>query len=115
MFFQRKMSIMLGKRIKKLRKEKGLSLDQLAVMTDTAKSYLWSLENKEGQNPSSDKIIKLAEALDVTIDYLLSATEEPPKNILQDAFFRKFDELQDEDQKKIELIVDAWRKNNAGV
>ena len=57
----------------------------------------------------------MAEALDVTIDYLLSATEEPPKNILQDAFFRKFDELQDEDQKKIELIVDAWRKNNAGV
>ena len=57
----------------------------------------------------------MAEALDVTIDYLLSATEEPSKNILQDAFFRKFDELQDEDQKKIELIVDAWRKNNAGV
>ena len=42
MFFQRKVHVMLGKRIKKLRKEKGFSLDQLAVMTDTAKSYLWS-------------------------------------------------------------------------
>ena len=104
--------MLLGKKIKALRKEKGLSLDQLATMTDSAKSYLWSLENGDNQNPSADKLRKLTEALDVTLDYLLATTEKPDKSIMKEAFFRKFDELPDEDQKKIELIVNAWRKND---
>lgn len=72
----------LGKRIKQLRKEKGLSLSQLASMTQTSHTYLSMLENRKSQNPSSDKLIKLAEVLDVTLDYLLATTKVPHKNIM---------------------------------
>ena len=48
----------LGEKIKNLRIEKGLSLEQLAQMTDSSKSYLWELENREQANPSLEKILE---------------------------------------------------------
>ena len=50
----------LGEKIHNLRKLKKLSLDQLAELTDSSKSYIWELENKDAPNPSGDKIAKLA-------------------------------------------------------
>ena len=37
----------LGKKIQRLRKEKGLTLEQLADLTDSSKSYIWELENQK--------------------------------------------------------------------
>ena len=36
-----------GARIKELRTEKKMTLDQLAEITDSSKSYIWELENKK--------------------------------------------------------------------
>ena len=52
----------LGEKIHNLRKLKKLSLDQLAELTDSSKSYIWELENKDAPNPSGEKIAKLAVA-----------------------------------------------------
>jgi transcriptional regulator with XRE-family HTH domain len=35
----------LGDKIRKHRREKGYSLEKLAKLTDSSKSYLWELEN----------------------------------------------------------------------
>ena len=35
-----------GEKIRALRKENGLTLDQLADKTELSKSYIWELENK---------------------------------------------------------------------
>ena len=44
----------LGDRIRNLRKEKGLTLDQLAEQSGSSKSYIWELENKSPPRPSAE-------------------------------------------------------------
>ena len=86
----------LGEKIKHLRNEKGLSLEQLAQITDSSKSYLWELENRDQANPSLEKINKLAVALDVTAEFLVSSPEASPDNkVADEAFFRKYQLLPD--------------------
>ena len=41
------MSEKIGSKIRALRLEKKLTLDQLAEKSDSSKSYLWELENKD--------------------------------------------------------------------
>ncbi len=92
----------LGEKIKNLRTEKGLSLEQLAQMTDSSKSYLWELENREQTNPSLDKLNKLANALGVTSEFLVSGTDQ--------VFFRKYQALPDDQKTMLLKIVDAWKE-----
>jgi len=40
------MSTILGEKLRRLRKEKGYSLDKLAELSGSSKSYMWELENK---------------------------------------------------------------------
>ena len=41
-------------------------LDQLADATESSKSYMWELENKDDPKPSADKLARIAAVLDVT-------------------------------------------------
>ena len=65
------MTTALGEKIRLLRKKKGYSLDKLAELTESSKSYIWELENKNPSRPSADKLGKIANQLDTTIEYLL--------------------------------------------
>ncbi len=49
-----------GEKIKELRKKAGLTLDQLAEMTGSSKSYVWEVENKNPPRPSAEKIDRIA-------------------------------------------------------
>jgi transcriptional regulator with XRE-family HTH domain len=99
----------LGDKIRVLRKEKGLTLEQLAEKTESSKGYIWELENRETKKPSAEKLQKIAEELGVTTEFLLDEGRSSPDDaVLQQAFFRKFDKLDDDDQKKIMQIVDTW-------
>ena len=59
-----------------LRKKKGYTLDQLAERSESSKSYIWELENKDPPRPSGEKLALIAAALDVTTDYLLGKDSE---------------------------------------
>ena len=103
------MSSLLGEKIRSLRTGKGYSLDKLAELTETSKSYLWDLENREAHRPSADKINKVAAALDVTPEYLLSERDvAPDEKIADEAFFRKFRTLDPDVKKKLRKIMDAF-------
>ena len=104
------MGMSLGEKLKKHRKQKGYSLDRLAEAADTSKSYLWELENRETRKPSGEKLTLIAQALDVTTDYLLNENATPDDDVIKDAFFRRFRKLDPDEQKKIQDIVDAWGK-----
>ena len=65
------MTTSLGAKIKRHRQENGFSLDKLAAMTDSSKSYIWELENRDARKPSGEKLTRIAQALSVTTDYLL--------------------------------------------
>lgn len=103
------MASILGEKIRRLRTEKGYSLDKFAELTGTSKSYLWDLENREPQRPSADKINRIAAALEVTPEYLLEDRDiAPDEKVTDDAFFRKFRQLDPETKKKLKKIMDVF-------
>lgn len=111
------MTTSLGAKIKKHRDEKGYSLDKLAEISGTSKSYIWELENRdlrkptaEKLRPSAEKLTKIAQALSVTTDYLLDESAQPSDKILEEAFFREFKRLDASDQEKIKQMVEVWGK-----
>ena len=64
------MSNSLGEKIRRLRKEKDLTIEQLAEQTDSSKGYIWELENHDTRKPSAEKLIKIAAILNVDIEFL---------------------------------------------
>jgi len=58
-----------GKRLKDLRKERGLTLVELANEVNIGKSII-SLWEQDKCQPSLDKVIALADFFDVSLDYL---------------------------------------------
>jgi len=69
------MSVTFGERIRDRRKELGLTLDQLAAASDSSKSYVWELENKNPPRPSAEKLAAIAKALQVTVDWPLGTDD----------------------------------------
>lgn len=101
----------LGDKLRQCRQEKGYSLDKLAEITGSSKSYLWELENRDERKPSAEKLTAVAAALGVTADYLLDEdVTEPDDEVLKNALFRKFRKLDPEDQKTIQETIDRWSK-----
>ena len=102
----------LGEKIRALRKQKKLSLDKLAELTDSSKSYIWQIETSDDPRPSADKITRIAAALAVTPDFLLTAPEATPDAAVADrAFFRKYQGMSDQDKKRLRQILDAWERD----
>lgn len=56
----RRMPATLRETLKKLRTDKGYSLDELARLSGASKSYLWELENRDDRKPSAEKLIDIA-------------------------------------------------------
>jgi transcriptional regulator with XRE-family HTH domain len=63
--------IAIGKRIRDFRRDKGLSLDELAKRTGFAKSYLSQIENLK-REPSISALSQIAYVLEVDLLFLLS-------------------------------------------
>ncbi|QNN21751.1 helix-turn-helix transcriptional regulator [Planctomycetales bacterium ZRK34] len=64
----------LAERIRKLRNDKDLSLDDLADAANISKTYLWELEkDSEGaKKPSADVLMRIAAALSTTLADILA-------------------------------------------
>ncbi|RWZ59010.1 helix-turn-helix domain-containing protein [Halobacillus fulvus] len=89
---------MIGDRIKQIRKDRRMSLSELAERAGVAKSYLSSIERNIQTNPSIQFLDKISKELDVSMNFLLHG--EPDAN----------DESLDEDWMK--LVQEAM---NSGV
>jgi len=95
------MSVTFGERIRDRRKELGLTLDQLAAASDSSKSYVWELENKNPPRPSAEKLAAIAKALQVTVDWLLG-TDDQTLDVAEDkAFFRAYSGLPPETRRQL--------------
>lgn len=60
----------IGKNIKKLRREKGISQDRLSKLADLSLNTIVKLELNQSPNPTFDTLKKIAKALEVSIDNL---------------------------------------------
>lgn len=94
----------LGEKIRTLRKAKGFTLDKLADLAESSKSYIWELENKNPPRPSADKVAKIAAALEVTPDYLIM-DEVKVEDATDAAFFRKYRGMDATMKDKIRRMV----------
>ena len=77
------MELSIQERLKDLRVERGLTLEQLAEQTHLSKSALGSYEGDNFKDISHYALIELAKFYEVTVDYLLgrSQTKHPNANL----------------------------------
>jgi len=105
---------MIGDRVKKIRKEKNMSMSELAEKAGVAKSYLSSLERNLQNNPSIQFLEKISHVLGIPVDTLLydapdqanldsewmSIVEEAMKSGVSKQQFREFIEFNQWKMKK---------------
>ncbi|MEH7342876.1 helix-turn-helix domain-containing protein [Bacillus sp. JJ1532] len=87
---------MVGMRIKRLRIEKGLSINELSEKAGVSKSYLSYIERGIQQNPSLQVLSRLAKTLDTDVEDLLDQKKKAEPT-----------EMYQIDREWIELIHDA--------
>lgn len=106
-----KVTTPLGKKILRLRKDKGYTLEKLARLIDSSKGYIWELENRDPLRPSAEKVAKIASVLGVTSDYLMSKSQKAPGvNVVDEAFFRDYQRLDAQTKARIRELVKVWGK-----
>lgn len=110
--------LILGLKVQFLRREKGLSYQQLSEQTGLAISYLHNIE-KGKKHPKADKIFALAKALDTDYNYLVSLKADkklrPVVELLKSDFLKLFplETFGISIPKLIELLMMAPDKVNA--
>ena len=97
----------LGERIRRLRTQHELTLDKLAEITNSSKSYIWELENKPNIRPSAELVYKLSVKLNTTVGVLMG--EAKPQDVAEEdqVFFRNYIQLKPKTKKRLSRIMDA--------
>ena len=91
-----------GTRLKELRKQRGLTQQQLATLLCVSKSVVSFYELRE-RSPSPDVLTKLSRIFHVSTDYLLGIERGKTIDVTG---------LSDEDIKAVQLIVDRLRQRS---
>lgn len=66
----------VGKRLRFIRDQKGLTLDQLAQKAGISKSFLWAVE-QDRSGISGEKLLQVANALGASLEFLLRGEPAP--------------------------------------
>lgn len=65
----------VGGRIRLVRNQRGLTLEQLAEKAEISKSFLWEVE--QGSDISGERLLRVANVLGASLDYLLRGEPTP--------------------------------------
>ena len=103
-----------GEKIKKLRKERGWSQDAFAEQVGIHGRHVGKYEIGRAL-PNAETLIRIAKALDVSLDYLFLEEGDPnPASRIRDRellhAFETVDQMQDEDKRTIKSLIDAYIK-----
>lgn len=101
------MTTTIGSKINTLRKAKGYTLDELADLAESSKSYIWELENKNPPRPSAEKLAKIAKALGVTLDYFIG-DEVTEEDATDQMFYRKYRQMKPDVKEKVRKMIEVW-------
>lgn len=107
---------MIGRRVKQLRMEKGLTLTELAEKAGVAKSYLSSIERDIQSNPSIHFLEKICAVLEVPIESFLQ-NKATLHQELDEEWLGLVREAMDSGISKDQFLeflqFNKWRKNNS--
>ena len=98
-----------GARVKELRKAHGWTQKQLAAQLDIRFQLLNNYEGGQ-HSPPAENLIKLADVLKTTIDYLLTGNPEQEFPKVDNTLFRKFQAMErfsPNDKQTVITIIDA--------
>ena len=104
---------MIGKALKALREERGLSQVELAKQLDISASAIGMYE-VNSREPSDDIKTKIAEYFNVSIDYLLGVSDVRNANSTKHedkefvAFYEGYKDLDDADKEILKATLDAF-------
>jgi transcriptional regulator with XRE-family HTH domain len=101
-----------AQRLRELRKSKNLSQTELGQLAGLHYTHIGRFE-RGASRPSGDTLMRLADALGVTSDYLLDgATHEAAKARFEDRElmkqFQEVEQLPDEDKNVVKKLLDAF-------
>ena len=99
----------LGKKIKNLRIEKGLTQENLAEYVGCNTSHISNIENSYTKL-SLNVLLAVANALNVSVDYLLAVQLNSTSTILSQEILNKLSKCNDKDKEKIIQIIDIFTK-----
>lgn len=106
------MSEIFAKRLRIARELKGFSQTDLAKKTNLKPSAISHFEN-DRRSPSFDNLKQLADALGVTVDYLLGRAEEPTTvNLELGTLFCNFKEMSEPDRKFLAKMAEELAGKN---
>jgi len=105
----------LSERLKEARTKKGLSQSDLAKKVKLHYTQIGRYENK-GAQPSADILSKLADALDVTTDYLMSGSQDEMAEGISDkelmTQFKRIAKLPKEKKAIVKELLDDFLLKN---
>lgn len=96
----------LGKKIKTVRCNRGLTQENLAELVGCNTSHISNIENNYTKL-SLNVLLAIANALNVSIDYLLSSQLNSSSKILNQEILNKLEKCDNMDKEKILKIIDV--------
>ena len=86
----------LGNRIRKERQRRKITQEQLAEKVDISVNFMSLIEN--GRNMSVETLVNIANALGVTVDYLLSDAVKPQGDLITEQIVQNLAQLSNDEK-----------------
>lgn len=99
----------MGQKIRYARKQRKLTMEDLAGLSGCTKGYIWDLEFSKSTNPSAKKLYRISLALDVPFEYIVDDDIKVVNDMLKwKPFYGRFKMLSDIDKSKVINIMDRY-------
>lgn len=95
----------IGKRIALIRKQNGITQEQLAEKAELSNVYISHIENSRSI-PSLETLMKLCSALDITPDEVLLGTKQDMENYLQSDIQKKLILCTPKERRMVSRFID---------
>ena len=95
----------VGKRISLIRKNRGMTQEQLAEKAELSTIYISHIENSRSI-PSLETLMKLCSALDITPDEVLLGTKQDMENYLQSDIQKKLILCTPKERRMVSRFID---------
>ena len=99
-----KYRVLLGERIKNIRKSKGLTQLELAELVDRSKNHISKIETGSA-NPPLSLLIEIANALNVELSYLLDLDKKQTKILDNIDWNDEIDKIKNKKKKQFILKI----------
>lgn len=96
----------IAKKLKQIRLSKGFTQEYVANMADVNTSHISNIENNRVKI-SLSTLVQVCNALDTTVDYILSEEYTAPSSAIEQELLMQFRRCDPEIQKKIPDIIKA--------